>query len=192
MKVIPIPPDCTMHSNAALLSGDFKTRHPLLGSEGSTIGQSGKVYFDYLRNTNDPILLLCLLEKTLSERQIMQYGSIQSAHTPKHCERNPVLCIIFPFCKSSPPSNAFVPPNIMINSFKGLAAGMKTCSWLVLIFLMKLCQQDGNIITQLQTKSPAKRRSLFSRGRRTHQLKKDGSYDLQCQLQHLGGGGTRT
>lgn len=128
MKVIPIPPDCTMHSNAALLSGDFKTRHPLLGSEGSTIGQSGKVYFDYLRNTNDPILLLCLLEKTLSERQIMQYGSIQSAHTPKHCERNPVLCIIFPFCKSSPPSNAFVPPNIMMNSFKGLAAGMKTCS----------------------------------------------------------------
>ena len=36
---VPKPPSSMIHSDTVLLCGDFNARHPLLGSEGSTIGK---------------------------------------------------------------------------------------------------------------------------------------------------------
>lgn len=205
-EVVPKPPDCMIHSDTVLLCGDFNARHPLLGSEGSTIGKNGKVYYDYLQNTSDPIHLLCPLEKTHYLGGKLDYIALYNQHTlPNTAKVIPLLVsdhwalsITLPFYKRAPPQPRLryhLATKYHDEFIERIACWYEDFTPTSLDhFNETLCQQVGNIITQLQPKSPAKHESLSPRGRRAQQLNRDPEIKLLrrlirstvSQLRHLG------
>jgi len=193
-EVVPKPPDSMIHNATVLLCGDFNARHPLLGSEGSTIGKNGKVYYDYLQNTSDPIHLLCPFEKTHYLGGKLDYIVLYNQH-PLPCTAEVVpflvsdhwaLSITLPFAKRSPPQ-----PRLRYHlATKHHDEFIKRigCWYEHYIpasldhFNETLCQQVGNLITQLQPRNPVKHRSSSSRGKRAYHLNKDPEIKLLRKL----------
>lgn len=132
-----------MHNDTVSLCGDFNSRHPLMGSEGSTITKNGKVYYEYIQNTSDLHHLLCSLKKTHFLGGKL-YSSILSVHIPNHCKCCPVLGdhwafrITLPFRERSPPHSCFRYCLANKHHDEFINAGIKTLFQLALISLMKL------------------------------------------------------
>lgn len=115
-----------------ILCVDFNALTLPIGSEESAIGKNGKVYYSYPQNTSAPI-----------------HSPVQSAHTPKQCEINPVLNQ-WPLGSITLPIHKRIPPQ------PHLRYQLTTVYliWLLLPALIIL-QQVGNIITQLpETQKP--------------------------------------
>ena len=205
-EVVPKPPHNIIHSDTILLCGDFNARHPLLGSEGSTIGKNGKMYYDYIQNTSDPIYLLCPLEKTHYLGGKLDYIVLYNQqYLPNTTEVIPTLVsdhwalsISLPLCKRSPNQPrlrhhvAKKHHDEFINRIACWYEDFNPIS--IDHFNDNLCQQVGNVINNFHYKRPTLHTHPSSRGKRALQLNKDPEIKLLKklirstvnQLKHLG------
>ena len=172
--VIPKPPDCLLNDNNILMCGDFNARHPLLGSRGGHNNANGRLYYDYITNTSDPVQLLCQPSPTHTMGRKLDYFAFYSSsytHATSIIDEGIVsdhwaMRVTLPFCLRPAP-----PPRLRHHvtkknqsKFVDLAS-----TWYKSFtpnsldhFYQTICSQAGTFAEQLQAHKPnpnLKRRS---------------------------------